>query len=265
MLALISGWKIQLRNKYSVSYSALLFGSQRNLLIIFTNNGVTNVSLIWIQTVWQWRYSWKIFSKKLVLKKNQQTFLSLGTALIGTGHYARDWRQNMQSYPVGKELNLDCIFQQSMKVVSLCNQLSRSIQLRRKQSSDTLDSKSDEVRSESHTYPLCTNGFFPLVWYNKLGMVHCIFWGVTGYSFKMIFSVFLSGKMLFCLSKQCRPWWNATFCGISSGSSLFAKIFLKGSTVQKGLRNNVYPKYLYQLNATFCGISSLPRFFFRVL
>ena len=64
---------------------------------------------------------------------------------------------------VGKELNLDCIFQQSMKVVSLCNQLSRSIQLRRKQSSDTLDSKSDEVRSESDTYPLCTNGFFPLV------------------------------------------------------------------------------------------------------
>ena len=28
----------------------------------------------------------------------------------------------------------------------------------------------------------------------------------------------------FCLGKQCRPWWNATICGISSGSSLFSKI-----------------------------------------
>ena len=40
-----------------------------------------------------------------------------------------------------------------MKVVSLCNQLSRSIQLRRKQSSDTLDSKSDEVGAYFHNYP----------------------------------------------------------------------------------------------------------------
>ena len=29
--------------------------------------------LIWIQTVWHWWYSWKKFSKKLILKKNQQT------------------------------------------------------------------------------------------------------------------------------------------------------------------------------------------------
>ena len=27
----------------------------------------------------------------------------------------------------------------------------------------------------------------------------------------------------FNLCKQCRPWWNAALCGISSGSSLFAK------------------------------------------
>ena len=27
-----------------------------------------------------------------------------------------------------------------------------------------------------------------------------------------------------CLSKQCRPWWNAALCSISSGSSLFANV-----------------------------------------
>ena len=27
----------------------------------------------------------------------------------------------------------------------------------------------------SWSYPLCTNGLFLLVWYNKLGMVHCIY------------------------------------------------------------------------------------------
>ena len=31
---------------------------------------------------------------------------------------------------------------------------------------------------------MCTNGFFLLVLYNTLGMVHCIYWGVTGYNSK---------------------------------------------------------------------------------
>ena len=38
------------------------------------------------------------------------------------------------------------------------------------------------------------------------------------------FKLLLSLKMLFYLSKQCRLTWNAAFCSISSGSTLFAKI-----------------------------------------
>ena len=40
------------------------------------------------------------------------------------------------------------------------------------------------------------------------------------------------------LSKQCWPWWNATLCGISSGSSLFAKVhvywYSEWKSVNKG-------------------------------
>ena len=32
--------------------------------------------------------------------------------------------------------------------------------------------------------PLYTNGFFLLVWYNKLGIVHCIYLGVSCYNFQ---------------------------------------------------------------------------------
>ena len=32
----------------------------------------------------------------------------------------------------------------------------------------------------------------------------------------------------FCISKLCRPWWNAALCGISSESSLFAMCLCKG-------------------------------------
>ena len=43
-------------------------------------------------------------------------------------------------------------------------------------------------------------------------------------------SPFYIGSMYFCswrlfyLSKQCRPWWNAALCSISSGSLLFATV-----------------------------------------
>ena len=39
------------------------------------------------------------------------------------------------------------------------------------------------------------------------------------------------------VSKQCRPWSDATLCGIWSGSSLFAKVPLLGYPVYKGLNN----------------------------
>ena len=73
-------------------------------------------------------------------------------------------------------------------------------------------------------YLLCPIEFFLWVWCDKLGMVHCIYWGVTGYNFLIKMHFFC--WRLFCHSKQCRPWWNAALCGVSSGSSLFAKIGL---------------------------------------
>ena len=42
-----------------------------------------------------------------------------------------------------------------------------------------------------HVNPLYTNGLFPLVCYNKLGIVHCTYLGVSGYYFQIIY--------LFCL------------------------------------------------------------------
>ena len=36
--------------------------------------------------------------------------------------------------------------------------------------------------------------------------------------------------------KQCRPWWNAALCCISSGSVLFAKVPIQWFPVHKGLR-----------------------------
>ena len=70
-------------------------------------------------------------------------------------------------------------------------------------------------------YPLYTNEFF--LWFDSIHLgqsKQCIHWGVIGYNFK-IKIVHLSKNRL-CLSKQCRPRWNAALCGISSGSSLFA-------------------------------------------
>ena len=65
------------------------------------------------------------------------------------------------------------------------------------------------------------NGFFLLVWYNKLGIVSCIYQGATGYSFKK-YCIFFS-KDQFCHSKQCRPWQNDPFCIYMGESSKFPK------------------------------------------
>ena len=71
----------------------------------------------------------------------------------------------------------------------------------------------------NHSFnPLSTNGFFLLGQYSILKMVFCIYRGVRGYNFQIKLFFFF-----FCLSKECRPWWNATSCSISSGSLLFAK------------------------------------------
>ena len=44
--------------------------------------------------------------------------------------------------------------------------------------------------------PLCAYGFSSLVWYNKLGMFHCICLGVTGYDFQMTLYFFFCRSFL---------------------------------------------------------------------
>ena len=70
--------------------------------------------------------------------------------------------------------------------------------------------------------PLYTNGFFLLAWYNKLGIVHCTYLGVSSYNLQKI-CILLFGD-LFYLYKQRRPWWNAALCGILSASSQSATV-----------------------------------------
>ena len=60
--------------------------------------------------------------------------------------------------------------------------------------------------------PLYKNGFFLLVWYNKLGIVHCTYLGVSGYNFKNI--VFFCFKIFFTLTNSVDPdemQYNAAF------------------------------------------------------
>ena len=51
---------------------------------------------------------------------------------------------------------------------------------------------------------LCPNEIFLLVLYSKLGIVHCIYLGGTGYNLQ-IKIVFLSLKIVFVLAKSVDP------------------------------------------------------------
>ena len=50
--------------------------------------------------------------------------------------------------------------------------------------------------------------------------------------------------------KQCRPWWDATFCGISSGSTLFAQASLSVYLWYMGcmLMDDIYSEYKQKQN-----------------
>ena len=52
-----------------------------------------------------------------------------------------------------------------------------------------------------NTNPLYTNGFFLLVWYNKLGIIHCTYLGVSGYNFQKII-VYYCLKLFFHLTNK---------------------------------------------------------------
>ena len=106
--------------------------------------------------------------------------------------------------------------------------------------------------------PLYTNDIFHLVWYNKLGIVHCTYLGVSDYYFHK-YCILLS-EDLFNLYKQGRPWWNAALCCISFASSLFAKQLVKGFPEYKGLRQNnsiIFFNILHKFKNSFPPNSSL--------
>ena len=99
--------------------------------------------------------------------------------------------------------------------------------------------------------PLYTNGFFFLVWYNKLGIVHCTYHGCQVIIFKN-YCILLSENLLY-LYKQYRPWWNAALCCISPGSSLFCVC-----------TNSVEPDEMQQLYAAFhLGLHCVLQYSFR--
>ena len=75
--------------------------------------------------------------------------------------------------------------------------------------------------------PSYTNRFFLLVWYNKLGIVHCTYLGMSGYNFKKQYCILLSEELIY-LYKQCRPWWSAALCCMSSGYSSLQKYLFRG-------------------------------------
>ena len=93
-------------------------------------------------------------------------------------------------------------------------------------------------------------------------MVHCIYPEVTGYNFQVKI-VFLSLKIVFALANSVNPdemplMWHFILCGISSGSSLFAKYIY--STTKETHQSLLGPimeirikkqKYIYTI---FCSI-----------
>ena len=100
--------------------------------------------------------------------------------------------------------------------------------------------------------PLYSDGFFSLIWYNKFGIVYCTYLGVLGYNFQNILFCFVWRS--FYLRKQCRPWWNATLCSISSESSLLVKVPVYGFPVHKGLifkKKQKKHKYIWSGNTLF--------------
>ena len=68
----------------------------------------------------------------------------------------------------------------------------------------------DFLNKELTFNSLYTNGFFPLVWYNILGLVHCIYLGMSSYNLKKILYFFL--KIIFTFTNSVDP--NDSKCHI---------------------------------------------------
>ena len=60
------------------------------------------------------------------------------------------------------------------------------------------------MRIELYINPFQTNGIFHKATYNNVSMVHCVYWGVTGYNLKKNI-VFLNLKINFILANSADP------------------------------------------------------------
>ena len=74
--------------------------------------------------------------------------------------------------------------------------------------------------------PLYSNGFFLLIWYNKLGIVHCTYIGVSGYNFPKILYSFVWRSFL--------PQWFYL--------AIFMALYGSHSQSKKGL---YFPSFMY--------------------
>ena len=72
--------------------------------------------------------------------------------------------------------------------------------------------------------------------------------GMSGI-FISIFRIFLTE---FRLSKQCRPWWDAALCGVSSGSTLFAMSFFQDARHKWVKTGPVFTKLFTVIENRFC-------------
>ena len=60
----------------------------------------------------------------------------------------------------------------------------------------------------------------------------------------------------FVSAKQCRPRWNAAFCGISSGSSLFVKVTVKRFQAYKSVKKGNKISWIWSIFEILPGIKA---------
>ena len=114
---------------------------------------------------------------------------------------------------------------------------------------------------DGRTYHIVGNPM-PRLICNKVRMIHCIHWGVTCYNFQKYCSYF--SEDWFCLSKQCRPWWNVAFhlvlhrlqsirlC-VSNPQKGYLFSLFPGKTYVEGTCKRTCPKYIKQASNILCG------------
>ena len=92
--------------------------------------------------------------------------------------------------------------------------------------------------------PLYTNGFFHLVWYNKLRIVHCIYLGPQGCRVIIIKNiVFFCLKIFFTFTNSVAPDEMQHYAAFHLGLHCLQKYLFRGFPNFKGLRGVTFPCY----------------------